>query len=67
MSPMSTLTAEQTTTAKELARVAIGLTRKTVSIDEYRAAMRASREQHGEDMHNVLKGHAVASHVRTFG
>ena len=64
---MINLTAEQTTTAKELARVAIGLTRGKVTADEYRATMRASREQHGDDIHEILKSHAVAAHIKTYG
>lgn len=33
---------------------------KLAAMDSLRAANRASREQHGEDLHNIVKGYALA-------
>jgi hypothetical protein len=33
---------------------------KMAALDEFRAANRASREQHGDDLHEVVKAMAIA-------
>lgn len=44
---------------KATARVIRDAMRPKLNPDAYRAAIRASRETHGEDRHNVVKWHAM--------
>ncbi len=61
------MTAEQTSSAREIAAAMVALTQGKITPDDLRAAMRASREQHGEAMHDQIKARAVCAHIASFG
>jgi hypothetical protein len=46
--------------ARRIGELSIAMRKGAATPDEYRAAMRASREQHGDDLHEVVKALALA-------
>jgi hypothetical protein len=60
-----TTTPEMTASARRIGEAMISVQRakgkaKIAALDEFRAANRASREQHGDDLHEVVKAMAIA-------
>jgi hypothetical protein len=46
--------------ARTIGEMLIAMHKGNATVDEYRAAMCASREQHGDDLHEIVKAHALA-------
>lgn len=53
------LAPEEAATAQVLADLGQALRKGKATPDEYRAAMTASRAQHGDDRHEIVKWHAI--------
>jgi hypothetical protein len=57
-----TITPEMRESARKIgeAYIAFRMTASTAAMDAFRAANRESRALHGEDVHNIVKGLALA-------
>ena len=56
-----TLDDEQRASARRIADALVAIRRGDgTAVGDYRLAMRASREQHGDDLHEIVKAHAHA-------
>ena len=51
---------EMLASARQIGEAMIAMRKRTGTVQDYQAAMAASREQHGEDLHNIVKGLALA-------
>ena len=54
------LTPEMRESARRIGQTMIDMRKGKATADDLRAANRASRELHGEDIHNIVKGLAIA-------
>jgi hypothetical protein len=57
---MSDITPEVRESARTIGETMIAMRKGTATVEDFRAANRASRERHGEDIHNIVKGLAIA-------
>lgn len=46
--------------AREIGETLIAFRKGQTTAEAYRLAMRRSREQHGDDLHEIVKAHALA-------
>lgn len=54
------MTPAMKTSARKIGEIMIAMRKGKATPDQYRAAMRESRELHGDDLHEIVKAHALA-------
>jgi hypothetical protein len=46
--------------ARAIGETLVAMRKGTATVDDFRAVSRASRERHGDDLHEIVKAHALA-------